>query len=170
MKYITNSLKIMVLGLLAFNVHAVTIQECVNDDTGEKTFEKNCPPGSSSVKALKLQTGKSSKSAEQGPLDVSITLYAVPKCDSCDVMRLVLEKYSASFTEVNIENNPEKQNELMEKIGAEGSLKVPTIIFGEKQITGFDKATLISELEAAGFKEEGKEDAEANPQTDEEKT
>lgn len=166
MKYITNSLKIMVLGLSTFNVHAVTVQECVGENN-ERIFQKICPPGTTTVNTVKLQTGKRSKSAEQGPSDVSITLYAVPKCDSCDVMRLVLEKYNASFTEVNIENNIEKQNELMEIIGAEGSLKVPTIIFGEKQITGFDKATLVSELEAAGFKEKGKEDAEANQQTDE---
>lgn len=163
MKYITNSMKIMILGLSAFHVHAVTINECI-DENNEVTFQEKCPPGSSSLKAIKLKTGKPSKSAdqEQGPLDVSITLYAVPKCDSCDAMRNVLKNYNASFTEVNIENNPEKQNELMEKIGGGGSLKVPTILFGEKQIIGFDKATLVSELETAGFKEAGSQQTDGD--------
>ena len=43
------------------------------------------------------------------------------------------------------------------------------MIFGEKQIIGLNKASLISELEGAGFKEKGTEDAEANQQTSEEK-
>ena len=157
----------MVLGLLAFNVHAVTIQECV-DENNQKTYQKTCPPGSSSVNSLKLKTGKPSKPKAQEPSDVEITIYTVPKCDSCAVMRNVLEIYGANFTEVNIENNVELQNELNEKIGAGGSLKVPTVIFGEKQIVGLNKASLISELEAAGYKEKGGGDAKESTTTDEE--
>ena len=168
MKYITNSLKIIVLGLSAFSVHAVTIQECVGENN-ERVFQKICPPGMTTVETLELKTGKPSKSTQE-PSDVDITIYTVPKCDSCAVMRNVLEIYGAKFTEVNIENNVELQNELNEKIGAGGSLKVPTVIFGEKQIIGLNKASLISELEGAGFKEKGTEDAEANQQTSEEKT
>lgn len=169
MKYITNSLKIMVLGLSAFNVHAVTIQECVGENN-ERVFQKICPPGMTTVDTLELKTGKPSKSKAQEPSDVDITIYTIPKCDSCTLMRNVLEIYGAKFTEVNIENNVELQNELIEKIGAGGSLKVPTVIFGESQIIGLNKASLISELEAAGYKEKGSEDAEANQQSDEEKT
>ena len=168
MKYITNSLKIMVLGLSAFNVHAVTIQECVGENN-ERVFQKICPPGTTTVETLELKTGKPSKSAQE-PSDVDITIYTVPKCDSCAVMLNVLETYGAKFTEVNIENNVELQNELNEKIVAGGSLKVPTVIFGDTQIIGLNKASLISELEAAGFKEKGDEDAEANQQSEEDKT
>lgn len=170
MKYITNSLKIIVLGLSVFNVHAVTIQECVGENN-ERIFQKVCPPGTTTVGTKELKTGKSSKSKAQEPLDVDITIYTVPKCDSCAVMLNVLETYGAKFTEVNIENNVELQNELNEKIGAGGSLKVPTVIFGETQIIGLNKASLISELEAAGYKEKGSEDTDADQQQpDEEKT
>lgn len=161
MQYLTNSLSIslLVLSLSSLHVHAVTIQVCV-DETGEKTFQEKCPPGTTSANSLKLQTGKSSKSVEATPANVNITLYTIPDCDSCDVIRLVLEDYGTSFTEVDIKDNAELQNKLKEEIGAEGSLKIPTVIFGEKQIVGFNKATLISELESAGFKKKDKEEAQ----------
>lgn len=160
MKFLTNSLSILVLFLSAFHVQAVTIQECVNDDTGEKTFQKNCPPGTSSLNTLKLQTGKSRKSVEQEPSNINITLYTIPDCDSCDVTRRVLKDYGSNFTELNLEDNAELQNKLKEEIGAEGNLQVPTVIFGEKQIVGFNKETLINELESAGFRKQEEEEEE----------
>ena len=168
MKYLTNSLSILVLSLSAFHVHAVTIQECVDDNTGEKSFQKNCPPGTTSVNALKLQTGKPSNALELEPTNVDITLYAVPDCEACDVMRQTLEKYSASFTEVNIDGSSELQNKLKAAIGGVGKVTVPVVIFGEKKIVGYDKATLISELEAAGFKDKNKKETGAEEKTGEE--
>ena len=168
MKYLTNSLGILILSLSTIQVHAVTIQECVDDNTGEKSFQKNCPPGTTSANTVKLQTGKPSNPLELGPSSVDITLYAVPDCEACDVARQTLKNYSAAFTEVNIDGSDELQNKLKATIGGVGRVTVPVVIFGEKQIVGYDKATLISELEAAGFKDKNKKEAEAEEKTSEE--
>lgn len=165
MKFLTNSLGVLILSLSTFHVHAVTIQECVDDNNGEKSFQKNCPPGTTSINTIKLKTGKPTKSVGLGPSNISITLYTIPDCDSCDVTRRVLKNYGSNFTEVNLKDNAELQNKLKEEIGAEGSLQVPTVIFGEKQIVGFNKATLIDELEAAGFRDKDKEEADADQKT-----
>ena len=154
MKYITNRLGILVLSLSALNVSAITIHECV-DENNETTFQDTCPPGSESVNTFTLQTAAPSEPTSFG---TNITLYSVPDCESCDITRNVLTRYGASFNEIDIKDNKESRTKLRILLGSEGDVSVPTVIFGEKQIVGFNKATLISELEAAGFEEKGKKE------------
>lgn len=148
MKCLSNSLGILVLSLSALHVGAVTIHECV-DENNEKTYQESCPPGTTSSSTVKLQTGSADKKAL--PENINITLYMVPNCEACDVTRTVLKQYGANFNEVNIKNNATLQNKLKNIIGAKGKLSVPTVVLGEKQVVGFDKTLLISELESAGF-------------------
>ena len=154
MKYITIRLGILVLSLAALNVGAVTIHECV-DEKNETTFQDTCPPGSESVNTFILQTSAPTEITRFG---TNITLYSVPDCESCDITRNVLTRYDASFNEINIKDSEESRTKLRILLGSEGDVSVPTVIFGEKQIVGFNKATLISELEAAGFEEKGKKE------------
>ena len=163
MKYITNMLAILVLSLLALNVSAVTIHECV-DENNETTFQDTCPPGSTSVKTFALQTAAPTEPTKFG---TDITLYSAPECESCDITRNVLTRYDASFNEINIKDDEETQTKLRILLGSEGAVPVPIVILGEKQIVGFDKEKLISELEAAGFKEEDSDETEVEPEVDE---
>jgi glutaredoxin len=69
-------------------------------------------------------------------------------CGSCDLARIYLEKRKVPFTEKNIENNPELQQELKKKAG---SLSAPTIMVGEKVMNGYLESLLGGELDAAGY-------------------
>jgi len=154
MIYITNRLGILVLSFSAMNISAVTIHECV-DENNEKSYQDTCPPGTESVNTFILQTTAPTEITRFG---TDITLYSVPDCESCDITRNVLTRYGASFNEINIKDSEESRTKLRILLGSEGDVSVPTVIFGEKQIVGFNKATLISELEAAGFEEKGKKE------------
>ncbi|MFT5425500.1 MAG: glutaredoxin [Gammaproteobacteria bacterium] len=169
MKYITNILKTLALILATFHVNAVTVQECVDTNTGEKTFQKACPPGTTSANTLKLQGGKASESTDYSLANTKITLYAVPECEACDIERQILQKYNATFTEVNIKDSGELQNKLKELIGGTGKVTVPVVTLNEKKIVGYDKASLISELEAAGFKNKEAEEKAKEDDTAKEK-
>jgi glutaredoxin len=69
-------------------------------------------------------------------------------CGSCDLARLYLEKRKVPFTEKNLDNNPETQQELKKK---SGSLSAPTITIGEKVMNGYLESLLEGELDAAGY-------------------
>ena len=156
MKYITICLNILILSLPVLSVHAVTIQECV-DENNETTYQETCPPGSTSANTLKLKTGKPAKAVGLGAAFLNITFYSIPECDSCNITRSILERHGATFTEENIQGNVELQEKLRKLLGSEGPVSVPTVIFGEKQIVGFDRETLTKELEAAGYMDKAKE-------------
>jgi len=165
MKYIINRLGILVLSLSTLNVSAITIHECV-DENNETTFQDTCPPGSDSVNSFILQTAAPTEPTKFG---TNITLYSAPDCESCDITRNVLTRYDATFNEIDIKHNEETQTKLRILLGSEGELTIPIVIFGEKQIVGFKKGTLISELEAAGFKKKGnEEDADQEAEDEEE--
>lgn len=149
MKNIKLGFALIGLYLLSMPAMAVKIYECV-DEAGNTTFESTCPPGTTVSGEKSFYTGK--KKPDAGSPDIPVTLYTVPSCDACDVVKEVLGKYNAGFTEKNIENNPDLQKELQEKSGGGNTLSVPTVIIGEKVIVGFNKQSLTSSLEEAGFK------------------
>ena len=157
MKYITSSIILTISCLLSTQVLAVKIVECV-DEAGNSTFQDRCPPGTTVAGEKKFYTGK--KESDASTPDVPITLYTVPACDACDVVRNILEKYGANVSEKNVESDVALQRELQEKSGATGTLSVPTVIVGEKVIVGYNKQDLIASLEAAGFKQAGAPAAE----------
>ena len=152
MKQLVSGISAILFCLTSANLFAVSIYECV-DEAGNRTFQERCPPGTTLAGEKKFYTGTGV--AEGAAPDVAVTLYLVPDCDACDVVRNVLSDYGARFTEKNIENNVELQTELMEKSGGGATLSVPTVIVGEKVIVGFNKQGLTSTLEEAGFKKAG---------------
>ncbi len=148
MKYLTTSLTILILCSYVSPVPAVIIYECV-DDGGNLTYRDRCPPGTTSSNEMKIYIG--AKKTVDAP-DVAIAFYTTPTCDACDVIRTVLEKYGASYTEKNVEKDIALQTELQQKSGGSNTLSVPTVIVGEKVIVGYNKQALISSLEEVGFK------------------
>ena len=149
------------IGLLAIplcflftGAYAVTIYECV-DEVGNSTFQQRCPPGTSPTNEKNIATGTGSKkkpAADEAKPDVATTLYVMSNCEACDVVQGLLVKYGANFNEVNVGTDVDLQIQLKEKIGAEGSLTLPTTIIGEEVIIGYNRQKLISTLESVGYK------------------
>jgi len=117
---------------------AVNIVEC-EDGQGERSFQKNCPPGSTEVGSKRISTGSSGKEGNN-PV-IKATLYAIPECGECDEVREFLQAKNVSITEKNADESIEIQNELTE---ISGDLKVPTVVIGEEVIIGYRR----SEIEA----------------------
>ncbi len=137
---------IVVLLLATGIVSATNIHEC-EDELGNRTFQKYCPPGSKSL-AEKQYSGKSSATDAASKLP-ALVLYAVPGCEVCDKMRDHLSGKNISVTEKNIKDNGELQQELKSKTG--GDLRVPVLLIGQKVIAGYDAANLTSALRDAGY-------------------
>ncbi len=139
MKYCLNVLFATIL--ITFSLpgfSAVNIVEC-EDEQGGRSFQKNCPPGSTEVGSQKFSTGSSGKKGNN-PV-VKATLYAIPECGECDEVREFLQAMNVSITEKNADESIEIQNELTE---ISGDLKVPTVVVGEEVIIGYKR----SEIEA----------------------
>ena len=135
--------------LAAGTVSAAKIHEC-EDELGNKTFQKHCPPGSKSL-AEKNYSAKVNTSDESSQLP-NLILYTVPQCEVCDQMRKHLSGKNIPVTEKNIKDNGELQQELKAKTG--GDLRVPVLLIGEKVVAGYDVSSLSAALVAAGYETE----------------
>jgi glutaredoxin len=93
-----------------------------------------------------------------------VTLYVISDCQTCDLARQYLKRRGVPFTETNVENNPEAQAAMKERVGA---LAVPTIIVGEKVMKGYVESLLGGELDAAGYPKEPVEGETASAQANE---
>lgn len=125
---------------------ATTIHQC-EDEQGNRTFEKHCPPGSTVIET-KRYASASPVGASASALP-ALVLYAVPDCDVCDEVREYLAVKNLSFTEKNVQDNGTLQVELKNKTG--GELRVPVLLIGEQVLPGYDRAKLAAALKDAGF-------------------
>jgi glutaredoxin len=123
---------------------ATDIHEC-EDELGERSFQKRCPPGSK----LLGETRYSGKAPKSETILPDLVLYSIPACDACDQVRKHLSEKNISLTEKNVEGNGELQHELKTKTG--GDLRVPVLVIGDKVIPGFDETKLTNALTDAGF-------------------
>ena len=90
-----------------------------------------------------------------------VSLYSIPACDSCDLVRLFLENNGVPFAEKDITDNLTLQKELQEIIGG---LQVPTVLIGDKVVDGYSKSALrealieknypVDQLATSGSREE----------------
>lgn len=128
---------------------AVKVVEC-EDELGNRSFQKVCPPESTQVGEKKLTTGADSESKSGNASNIQATLYVIPDCEACDEIREFLGSRNISITEKNVNDNLELQKELT---ALSGSLKVPTTVIGEEILTGYSRSKFLSVLEAAGYKD-----------------
>jgi glutaredoxin len=77
-----------------------------------------------------------------------VTLYAIADCDSCDVVRIVLQKRGVPFSEEDAGTDIAIQQELMAKAGR---LEVPTVTIGDQILVGYSRQPLHDALDAAGY-------------------
>lgn len=138
---------LFVFFLIPINVSAVEINEC-EDEEGNRSFQKKCPVGTTSVNKKNYSLrGTSPTSAQSGP--VPIVLYLQPDCGSCDEMKEFLTVKNIPITEKNVKDNAEFRKELESKTGR--SARVPVLVIGEQLIQGYDSERMTSALRDAGY-------------------
>ena len=128
---------------------AVKVVEC-EDEQGDRSFQKVCPPGTTQVGEKKLKTSARANEENQNT-DITATLYLIPDCEACDEIKEFLGARNISFTEKDVNEDIELQNELT---NLTGSLKVPTTVIGDEVLTGYSRSKFLEALDAAGYKEE----------------
>jgi glutaredoxin len=142
------------LNLLA----AVKIVEC-EDEQGNRSFQKTCPPDTSMVGEKKINTGLgSSKNKEKSNnVNIQATLYSVTECDACEEVKDFLSSKGISITEKDVSVDVDLQKELTDLSGA---LKVPTTVIGKEILTGYNRNEFIRILKEAGHSEETEDNNE----------
>lgn len=125
-----------------------TMYKWVSKD-GKVSYHDQPPPSASDYRVEEKKLGSKDRTEPTGAVEKSpVVLYSAPKCASCDLARIYLEKRKIPFTEKNVESDPKLQEELKAKAG---TLSVPTILVGEKVMSGYLESLLEGELNAAGY-------------------
>lgn len=129
---------------------AATIVQCEDSD-GERFYADSCPAGSKQVEQKNFYTGPRG----DGEIDMAalqrehpVTLYSVPACDACDLVRNYLNQRGVPFAETDVSTDAEQQETLIAK---SGELSVPVVTIGEQIVTGYNKPTLRDRLDSAGY-------------------
>lgn len=128
---------------------ARTIVECV-DAEGNSFFSDKCPPEATKKdeKHLLGVGPKSDPAIGAAALAYPITVYTIPECDACDLIRQSLRGRGIPFTELDVQDNAERQTAMQH---ATGGLTVPSVTVGEKVVTGYSREGLDQALKAAGY-------------------
>jgi len=119
------------------------------DEDGNITYQDSPPPGASDDAKPYAEDAEvaAERSDAAGP-DVSVTLYSVPVCDACDLVRNLLEKNGIPFEERDAGSSVSVQNELMELAG---QLSVPMLAIGDGLVSGYSSNAITTALSSAGF-------------------
>ncbi|MBX2868939.1 MAG: glutaredoxin family protein [Acidiferrobacterales bacterium] len=156
-KFQSVSIKLLIaiagtIGVLAY-ASAATLYKWVDAD-GNVVYQDTPPPGNVEFEestvdgvapSIPTDTGLQ---IEEAALENPVSLYTVPVCDSCDLVRLFLEKNAIPFAEKNVRNNQSTQAELQ---SVSGQLSVPTLTIGSTVLDGFSRRAISDALKKAGF-------------------
>lgn len=156
MKHKFKAYSIFLLLMVSLNcMAAVKIVEC-EDEEGNRSFQKVCPPGSMELNQKRIATG-SKAAAENKPVTfgssnstVTATMYSIPICSPCDAVRELLQVKKISLNEINIEGDIINQAELTK---LNGSLNVPITLIGDKKLSGYNRTEILAALKEAGWKD-----------------
>ena len=143
-------ISILVAGvfLLAASAQAQDLYKWVDED-GNVTYQDSPPPGDTGAAKPFAEDAEVAAEAENDALpDVSVTLYSVPICDSCDLVRNLLQKYGVPFDEKDASDDVAVQAEVRE---IAGQLTVPVLAVGDSMVTGYSSSGITAELTSAGF-------------------
>ncbi len=125
---------------------AVTVFQC-KDASGRISFQDRCPPGTTRVGEKTYASRKSTD--DVGSFSGPVTLYRIPDCGGCEQVKEFMAARGIAVTEKDVNDNVDNQGELQDKTG---ELRVPTVIIGDKAITGYNRNSLISALSEAGYR------------------
>lgn len=132
--------------IISTHVWAVKVYEC-EDELGNRSFQANCPPGSTLVNEKNYSTGKGNNSDENKLMP--LVLYMVPDCIVCNQVKDYIVEKKLALTEKNVEEDFELQQELKSKNN--GQLRVPVLLVGDMAISGFNPDNIASALSDAGY-------------------
>ena len=105
------------------------------DDTGNQSFQKACPPGTHLVEKKKISVGKdTSKQVNLSKLNV--VLYTIPECTTCEEVAIYLKSRDIPFNEKDVSKDIQLQQELTKKTG---KLSVPVTVIGEEVVSGYNR-------------------------------
>lgn len=140
----------LILTFAAAPAGAVKVFECV-DAEGNSSFRDKCPPGMTKTgekRLLGVGGTDDGPSIEELASTHPITLYTVPDCDACDLVRSRLDSRDLPYTEKNVQDDAALQDEMK---ATTGGLTVPAVVVGSKILSGYSSDALDAALETAGY-------------------
>lgn len=150
MRHIVHCLAFAALTLLAPPTPAVTVVQCKDKD-GSVSFRERCPGGTEQVGSKQIK-GVARPDANAKLAEVMrnspVTLYIVPHCDACDLVRQQLQSRKIAFAEHDVGSDASQQDALK---AVAGSLTVPAVTVGNQLLTGYNRAALDAALKTAGY-------------------
>jgi len=150
MRSIVHVLTLSALTLIASTSPAVTVLQCKDKD-GSVSFRERCPPDMEQVGSRKIsgvaRPDADAKLAET-VRNFPVSLYIVPNCDACDLVRQQLQSRKLPFAEHNVAVDAAQQDALK---AVAGSLTVPAVTVGKQLLTGYNRAALDAALKSAGY-------------------
>lgn len=138
--------------LLISSAHAQKMYKWT-DDHGNVFYQDQPPPGAvGTVEAYaedpELIDANDLDAASDAVNKYPVTLFSIPVCDACDLVRNMLQRHGVPFTEKDANDDPAVQNEL---IKLSGQLSVPLLSVGKKVIYGYNSVAIENELDKAGY-------------------
>ena len=136
--------------IVSIAAYPATVYECVAAN-GDRTFEKHCPPGSSATGQKRVPDAprkKSNVDLAAIARDNPVSLYSVPDCDACDLIRSELNQRGIAFQEHNITEATDLPDAVTND---SGEVALPTTTVGEQVLTGYSKSALEGALARAGY-------------------
>lgn len=95
-----------------------------------------------------IESSRKSGEVKTRNLTYPITLYMMPRCATCDLVRQYLKSKKLRFSELNVESNTAMQAELKR---VSGKLEVPVVTIGKNLVRGYSVEALNKELAEAGY-------------------
>ena len=138
--------------LLLGSAHGQNLYKWV-DEQGNVFYQDQPPEGAGERVEAYGEDPELIADAEKDPRTIAeenfpITLFSIPVCDACDLVRNMLQKADVPFTEKDVNDNPPVQDELM---SLAGQLSVPALAVGKKVIYGYNSMAIEEELTSAGY-------------------
>lgn len=132
---------------------AVTIVECI-DESGQSSFRDSCPPGSIKKGEKRLRGNVNAPTPVLSEIVAKhpVTLYSIPQCDSCELVRLQLKARGVPFADKDASTDGAVRKELQELLGVEdGLMNVPVVHIDDTILREYDAAALTAALDKAGY-------------------
>lgn len=124
------------------------------DGQGNVTYQDQPPPGQEDSAAPFAEDAEvaaalaAEKARGENRSSVPVTLYSIPVCDACDLVRMFLDKNGVPYTEKDADKDMTAQQE-MKKLS--GQLSVPMLVVGDNVVNGYSTTALEAQLVNAGY-------------------
>jgi glutaredoxin len=123
------------------------------DETGRVHYSDQPPPPRIKTVSQKNYKGSFVESGESYALREAkdkfpVTLYTSGCGPACDMAQQLLDRRGIPYSMKNLENNAENQKALRDLTGY---LRIPTLVVGSQNLTGFEDSQWDSALDSAGY-------------------